>query len=101
MDGGAQLENLSALKQVMQQQGMNAGVLDQKTPGAPGFNPTNVPPSIQPQGMPIPQGAQMPQQPVAPQSPQGGGLPVGSPEANTIVKALSSRLGTLSKLGVA
>ena len=90
--------DLSALRQVMEQSGMGGAALNQVTPQAPTAKP-NMTPSQPPQGggMPAPQTA-------APQSaqqaaPQGAGLPAGDPEAQIILKALSSRLGTLGKLG--
>lgn len=90
--------DLSALKQVMQQQGMGqAGVLNQNNPAA--SVPTQGQPT--PQGSPMPQGAQQAPQGISAQqtAPQGQGLPAGDPEAQTILKALSSRLQTLGKLG--
>lgn len=95
-------QDLSALRAIMQQRGINASILDQQTSGSPGANPNMVPPSVSPQGSPMPSG-------MAPQAPQMAqaapntaqptpGLPVGNPEAQTILKALSSRLSTISKL---
>lgn len=91
--------DLSALRQVMSQQGMNTGILDQQTSGAPGANPSNIPPQVQPQGAPqfAMQAPGMAQQ----AAPQGQGLPVGNPEAEIILKALTTRLATHNKLDLA
>lgn len=89
--------DLSALRQVMSQQGMNTGILDQQTSGAPGANLANVPPQIPSQGgAPVfaQQAPGMAQQP----APQGQGLPIGNPEAEIILKALTTRLGTHNEI---
>lgn len=98
--------NLEALKQVMSQTGMDAGVLDQQMPGSPGAMPNATPtPNLPQGGVPTPMG-----QPTAPQpmpsaqpstTPQGQGLPIGNPEADIILKALDNRLKTISKLDMA
>ncbi len=81
----------SALRQVMQSQGVDPGILNQVSGAAPTAQPNMAKP-------PLPQGGGAPM-PAQQATPQGTGLPMGSPEAQTIVKALGSRLGSLSKMG--
>lgn len=110
--------DLSALRQVMGQMGMNTGILNQNNPQASAHAP--VTPQGAPGGLhtqpgmtaagtgPVGQSlagsnppAGMGQQPLqnAGQSQTQLGFPAGDPEAAVILKALSSRLGTLGKLG--
>ena len=80
--------------------------LQQVGPGSPSFQPGSLPPMAVPQApqmAPAP-GAQpvpnaMPQAPQAPMGQQAGvvGMPPSNPEAFAIIKALSSRLSSLSK----
>lgn len=79
-----------ALKAVMQQQGIDTGILDQQTPASAGFNPA-LQPSVQgaPQGAPAP----APQTPM----PMEGGMPMGSSEASLIIQVLGDRLKSMSK----
>lgn len=85
---------------------MNVGVLDQNNPQA------QAAPTIQPQGAPSfatasPEAmSQMTTEPTQPQVPTGTGLPSGSQEAQTLIKALENnarmlgaRLASLSKMG--
>ena len=81
----------------MAQRGMSTGVLDQNVTGGPGAKPNVVAPSITPQQA-LPNAQNVP--PVATATaPTGQGMPTGSPEAATIIKALSTRLQSLSKRG--
>lgn len=90
--------DLSALKAVMAQKGINTGILDQAVGGAPTANPANVPSPVSPQGAPN-LAPTAPTPPVQTQVPQGMGLPAGDPEALMITKALAKRQETLGKLG--
>lgn len=105
--------DLSALRQVMSQMGMDHGILDQVTPGAPTARPQTM------QTLPTQPGMTAPGQGAMGQSLTGGspdgmgqapltnvgqpqgqlGLPAGDPEAQIILKSLSKRLDTLGKLG--
>lgn len=88
-------QQFQALKAVLAQ---GNAPLDQVGPGAPTAKPNMTAPSIpQGRGMPAPQpSGQMPSA-QGMENPQAG-LPQGSPEAQTIIKALSQRLSTISKL---
>ena len=80
----------SAIVQAMQSRGLDPGVLNQVTPGAP---------TSPERGLPQPVGARtsnaIPQQRPAQ---QGIGQPPTTAESEIIVKALDSRLKTLGKL---
>lgn len=91
MDNGS--GDLSALRQLMTDNGMDAGILAQQSQNSPVAKP-NVLPSQAPQGggLPQPQGA-------IPTGTEAQPLPQESPEAATIIKALSARLSTLGKMG--
>lgn len=93
---GSMQGDLSALKQVMAQQGMGTGILDQVTAQAP--QAAQKPPTP----MPL-QSAGGPPQPNMAAQPATAptGLPEGNPEASMIIKALGSRLSTLGKLETA
>lgn len=96
MDQVANNPSLSALRQVMQQQQSgNAGVLSQNNPSA--SVPMQGPP--QPQGSPMPQAAPAPTAPGMPSAQPAGqpAMPIGNPEADIILKAMSKRLDTISK----
>lgn len=87
--------NGAALADAMGRRGMDASVLDQVTPGAPTAANRAPAPTVQqgaPAGIAAPQAAPS----VMPTAGQPGGPPSG--ESGTIVKALDSRLKTLSKL---
>lgn len=87
-----------ALRQVMQQQGIDTGVLDQQTPGSAGFNPATQQMPGGPAPMSPPQGQPMPPMP----PPQAGGpttqvgQPLGSSEAQLIIQVLGDRLKNIS-----
>lgn len=85
------------LQAAMQRRGMDSSVLDQVSPSAP-TSPDRGPMPTVPAGAPsaMPQG--MPQSQGLPPQGQPGGLPVNSGEASILIKALDSRLKTLSKL---
>jgi hypothetical protein len=91
------LPSNSALRRVMSQRGTTTGALDQTNPSAA------VPTPGLPNRQAVPQGAVPPQAPqgmsAQQQAPQGQGMPVGSPEALVITKALVDRQKTLGKLG--
>lgn len=105
-------DQFAALKQLLAQQGGGSSVLNQMTPQS-GMQKPNVVQNLPVQpGMTAPGSGPigtslagtpepgMGQQPLANAgTPQGTGLPAGDPEAMTILKALSTRLGTLGKLG--
>jgi len=90
-------EQYQALKTVMSQQAGTDGaaILNQQTPASPGAIPGTIPPSVQPQGSMQPPQA-MPS--ASAPTPSGTGMPVGDPESQIIIKALNSRLSTLSKI---
>ena len=94
------LGDLGPLKQLMAERGIDSSILNQVSGAAPTSKPNLAPSGNLPQGagipQPIPGGAP---QPMASQ-PAPQGLPAGNPEAQTIVKALSARLSSLSKTGV-
>jgi len=94
-----QQPDLSALRQVMSQQGMNTGILDQNNPSqaVPSQGMPTGQPTMPVGGMQAPQGGNMPS--ATTQAPTGTGLPVGDPEAQIILKSLSSRLTQLGKMG--
>ena len=82
--------------------GYGSATLNQVTPNSPTAQPNMVPPTVQPQGSPMPNFSNaspevMNQATTQPQ-PQAG-LPAGDPEASLILKSLSKRLETLGKLG--
>lgn len=70
--------------------GNPSGPMGQVTATSPTFDPSTQRPSVAPQNLP---------QPNAPASqPTEGGLSMGSPESEIIIKALDSRLKSISKL---
>lgn len=80
------------IQEAMSRRGMGVGVTQQVSPASPNFDQQATPvsgvgqaPSPVPQGTPLSTGTSQ-------------GLPPGSFEAETIVKALDSRLKTLSKI---
>ena len=83
----------NAIAEAMQRRGMDVSVLNQVTPTAP---------TAPERGLPQPVGSVTPS--ALPPQPRGlptsgpGGLPVNSGEAQILIKALDSRLKTLSKL---
>ena len=87
---------MSALRNVMAQRGMDTGILDQQVTGTPAQKPNVVPPTITPQQA-LPNAQNVP--PISTATAPTG-MPTGSPEAMTIVKALSTRLSNLAKMGV-
>lgn len=89
---GAAIGGGDAIQQAMQRRGMGVGVTQQVSPASPNFDQSAAPVSGAGQSpMPaVPQGS--------PPSTGSQGLPAGSFEADTIIKALDSRLKTLSKI---
>lgn len=90
---------MSALRTVMAQRGMNTGILDQQVTGTPAQKPNIVTPSITPQQA-LPNAQNVPPVSTATAPAGQAPMPTGSPEAMTIIKALSTRLSNLSKMGV-
>lgn len=95
-----------ALAQSMQSRGVNpTPVLNQVSPGAPTFNPNMQPQQAQPgnpgvmagMGQP-PQGQPMPPQGAPQPLPPGVGGPMGDPENQLIIKALSAKLASNAKI---
>ena len=92
-------DQFSALKQLLSQSGTPAGAaLNQQTPASPSAQPNMVPPSVQPQGSPMPQAPMGGMPPAGGQPQPSAGLPVGNPEAQLILKSLAKRLDTIDKL---
>lgn len=95
---GAAAGGGSAVAQAIQNR-MPGGVLNQVTPASPTFGSTAQPVSVPanaPQGLPQPAPQGQPQPAPAPGAPAGGqGL--GTPEAQIIISALSTRLKSISK----
>lgn len=90
--GSNLLGDTSALQKLMAESGIPANALQQVSGAAPTAQPNMAP--QQALGGPAPQGM-APAAQAAPSAPQG--LPSGSAEADTIIKALSSRLSSISK----
>lgn len=97
--GGA---NAAINAAIQRRQGGTGGAMEQVSPMAPSASPqmTSTPPTASARALPqVPSAQAMPQTPSAQTVPsQGAGLPVGNPEAETILKALTQRLSTISKL---
>lgn len=91
--GGAALGNLDALKSEMMGAGIDPSVLNRVGSNAPTARP-NMAPAQLPQAQ-----APQPQATPAPNTPAPTGLPINDPEASLILKAMSARLGSLSKRG--
>lgn len=84
---GSSIGMTPALQEAIARRGNTGGATNAVSQSAPGFNP-----NLQPSG-PI----SSPSPGVPATSPQSQGLPIGSGEAELIVKALSNRLSALSK----
>ncbi len=82
----------SALQEAMNRRGMSAGVLSQQSPASASFEPGMLPVDV-----PQDAGAAVPT-PQPQQESTGAGAAPGSFEAEIILKALDSRLKTLSKI---